>query len=173
VIQKPFGAGPYSILVFADFRPFSGQTWPQDPFRRVRLETRCRTHLKSAQETKSNASSSHFLKFEGADTETLEVGAGCLSFCGFSTCLVVFCRFPAGFLVLPAPFEGLRFCGGVSVDRNLLGRALLLGRFSVECVSSSSPLGGPTSPQAVLSARLGPETMSRRRSHKLSVRSTA
>ncbi len=32
------------ILVFVDFRSFSGQTWPQDPFKRVRLEIRCIMH---------------------------------------------------------------------------------------------------------------------------------
>ncbi len=35
---------------------------------------------------------------KGFDTETSEVGAGSLSFCGFSLFLVVFLGFPAGFL---------------------------------------------------------------------------
>ncbi len=37
------------------FGSFSGQTWPQDPFRRVTLEKWCRTHLKSAPKTNCNA----------------------------------------------------------------------------------------------------------------------
>ena len=37
---------------------------------------------------------------EGFDTETLEVGAGSLSFCRFLCFLLVFLGFPAGF---PAP----------------------------------------------------------------------
>ncbi len=37
---------------------------------------------------------------EGADTETPSVGAGSLSFCGFSGFLVVFLGIPAGF---PSP----------------------------------------------------------------------
>ncbi len=47
----------------ADFWQLSGQTWPQDSFKRVRLEKWCRTHLKSPQETNSNAISRHFLNF--------------------------------------------------------------------------------------------------------------
>ncbi len=38
----------------AGFGPFSGQTWPQDPFKRVRLDKCCRTHLKSAPEPNFN-----------------------------------------------------------------------------------------------------------------------
>ncbi len=39
---------------------------------------------------------------------------------GFLGLLVVFLGLPDGFPTLPAPFQGLCSCGGVSVDRNLL-----------------------------------------------------
>ncbi len=43
------------ILDFSfGFGSFSCQTWPQDPFKWVRLEKWCRTHSKSAPETNSN-----------------------------------------------------------------------------------------------------------------------
>ncbi len=36
---------------------------------------------------------------KGIDSETLQVGAGSLSFCGFSRFLVVLLGFPAGFSI--------------------------------------------------------------------------
>ncbi len=42
------------------FVPLSGQTWPQDPLKRVRLETWCRTHPKSTPETNIRPFSEHF-----------------------------------------------------------------------------------------------------------------
>ncbi len=54
------------------------------------------------------------------DTGHLQAGAGSLSFCDVSRVLVVFRWFPASFPSLPALFQGLCSCGGVSVDRNLL-----------------------------------------------------
>ena len=41
---------------------------------------------------------------KGFDTETLEAGAGSLSFCGFSGFSVVLLGFPAGFPTLPGLF---------------------------------------------------------------------
>ncbi len=47
------------------------------------------------------------------------LGEGSLVFCGFSRLLVVFLGLPASFPTLRALFQGLCFCGGVSVDRSL------------------------------------------------------
>ncbi len=39
------------ILIFADFRPIFGQTWPQNPSRTTGLVLQCRLHQKSAPQT--------------------------------------------------------------------------------------------------------------------------
>ena len=57
---------------------------------------------------------------KGFDTGPPQTGAGSFSFCEFSRLLLVFLGLPAGCPTFPALFEGLCFCGGVSVDRNLL-----------------------------------------------------
>ena len=46
VAVKPLGKMIILVLVVCCFGPVFGQSWPQDPFKRVRLEKWCRTHLK-------------------------------------------------------------------------------------------------------------------------------
>ena len=48
VAVKPLGKMIILVLVFCCFGSVFGQSWPQDPFKRVRLEKWCRTHLKLA-----------------------------------------------------------------------------------------------------------------------------
>jgi hypothetical protein len=45
---KPLGKMIIFVLMFCYFRPDFGQSWARDPFKRVRLEKRCRTHIKLA-----------------------------------------------------------------------------------------------------------------------------
>jgi hypothetical protein len=52
-------------LSFGRFRSFPGQTWPQDPFQRVRLEKWCRTHLKLAPKTNYKANAYRGGRFKG------------------------------------------------------------------------------------------------------------
>ncbi len=65
---------------------------------------------------------------KGVGTETLDVGAGSLSFCRFSWLVAVFFRFSALFPTLRGLILESEFLRCVSVDRNLPGVGAIVSR---------------------------------------------
>ena len=57
VAGKPLGKMVILVYFVCCFGQVFGQSWPQDPFERVRFEQWCRTHLKLAPETNYKAMS--------------------------------------------------------------------------------------------------------------------